>query len=97
MSSKILWFVGGFALGLTLISVSRAAIPKRATPSVSEIQANKLGNPDFEQDYQKLTSLEGRYAESWDQQQRLRKATQRVASGATTAQAAAPVKKKARK
>jgi len=92
--NKLICFAGGVLLGLTLISVSRAAIPKRATPGVSEIQANKAATPNFEQDYQHLTSVESKYAESWDQQQRLRKATQRVATRSYAAPVAKPAVKK---
>ena len=78
------------------MSVSHAAVPQRVTPAVSEIQANKAATPDFERDYDHLTSVEGRYAESWDQQQKLRKATQRVAvrSYAPTTPASSSAKKK---
>jgi len=75
------WFSGGFAVGLTLISLGHAALPQRATQPnvVTELKAPKVTAPDLEQDYSKLTHLEGRFAESWDQQQRLRAATSNVA------------------
>ena len=77
---KLKYFTCGFALGLMAITAVHAAVPQRVTPPVRAIQAKKTeSNSNFEQDYSKLTDLENRYAESWDQQQRLRKATQRVA------------------
>jgi|GEM_PF-3600369 len=79
--NQIFWFSGGFALGLTLISMGHAAVPQRVTQPqvVTELKANRVTAPDLEQDYSKLTHLEGRFAESWDQQQRLRSATTNVA------------------
>jgi hypothetical protein len=89
--SKIASFVGGFALGLSLIAVGHAAVPQRITsesntpanPSqsmVTEIRAKQqVQAPDLEQDYAKLSNVEARYAENWYQQQKLRSATSRVA------------------
>ena len=86
---KYFWFMGGFALGYTLISLGHAAIPKRATPAVSEIKGAKVNSPEFDKDFAALNQMEGKYAESWDQQQRLRSATNRSARAQ-----ALPAKKK---
>ncbi len=92
--SKVLWFIGGFALGLTLLSVGHAALPNRVAASqapmnaqantpanvpVSEINSQKVSAPDLDQEYSRLSSVEGQYAESWDQQQKLKSATNQVA------------------
>ncbi len=82
----------GALVGVSL-GVSNAALPKKATPAIAEIKADKANLPDFEKDYVKLNSLEGRYAETWDQQQKLKSATGRVAS-AGKKQAVVPLKKK---
>jgi hypothetical protein len=102
--NQVFWFSGGFAVGLTLISMGHAALPKRVMPQtagqtqptiVSEMKASKVTAPDLEQDYAKLSNLEARYAESWDQQQRLRAATSNVARADYSApRRAVPAKKK---
>lgn len=94
---KSISFIGGFLLGLLCISLVQAALPKRVTPQapeksktpeiVSELRAPKVTAPDLEQDFNRLQQAEGKYAESWDQQQRIRAATNR----------ALPTKKKARR
>lgn len=81
------WFMGGFAVGFTLIAIGHAALPKKAVTqagnrpqaSLSELRTAKVGAPEMDQDYQRLTSLEARYAESADQQKRLKTATTRNA------------------
>ena len=80
--AKWFWFIGGFSLGFTLIAIGHAAIPKKAVP-LSELHTPKVGIPEMEQDYDKLSSLESRYAESLDQQKRLKVATARNARRAT--------------
>jgi hypothetical protein len=105
--NKVFWFSGGFAVGMTLISLGHAAIPKRVLPQtnsqtnqntlpnmVSEMKAPKVTAPDLEQDYAKLSNLEARYAESWEQQQRLRAATSNVAQSDYRSPNPAPVKTK---
>ena len=87
---KYFWFIGGFAIGYTLISLGHAALPKRTTPAVSEIKGAKVNSPEFDQDFAALNQMEGKYAESWDQQQRLRSATNRSARAQNL-----PAKKKA--
>ena len=99
--SKYFWFSSGFAIGLTLISLGHAALPKRATPQtpapqksgtlVSEMRGGKVNSPELDQDFDRLATVEGKYAENWDQQQRLRSATARVAH------AHVPLKKKAKR
>jgi hypothetical protein len=89
---KYFWFMSGLAAGITLISLSHAAIPKRTIPSpatVTEIKGAKVNAPDLDQDFAALNHVEGKYAESWDQQQRLRTATNRSARAQI-----APTKKK---
>ncbi len=84
---KYIWFTGGLFLGLTFISLGQASVPTRATPPVakasgslmSEMRGGKVNSPELDQDFEKVNTLEGKYAESWDQQQRLRSATSRVA------------------
>ncbi len=82
------WFIGGFALGFSLIAIGHASVPKKATQAtsptrtasnLSELKAQKLASPSMDQDYAKLTSLESRYAESADQQKKLKTATLRNA------------------
>jgi hypothetical protein len=96
------WFAGGFIMGISLISLGHAALPTRATPKtnaqktqaaplVTEIQNGKVLSPELDQDFNKLNSLEAKYAESLDQQSRLKNATSRVARSN-----AMPVKKKKR-
>jgi hypothetical protein len=78
---KSIWFIGGFALGLLGISLVQAALPKRVTPqttdAVTELKAAKVTAPDLEQDFERLERAEGQFAENWEQQQKLRAATQR--------------------
>jgi len=86
------WFIGGFALGFTLISIGHAALPKKAvaTPvakaapargqqTVSELRASKAGTPELEDDFNKLSKVESKYAESSDQQKKLKMATSKSA------------------
>jgi hypothetical protein len=70
------WFIGGFALGFTLIAIGHAALPKK-TSALSELRTSKVAAPEMDQEFVKLTSLESRYAESADQQKRLKTATNR--------------------
>ncbi|MBC7396511.1 MAG: hypothetical protein H7333_03630 [Bdellovibrionales bacterium] len=82
-------------MSLTLISLAHAALPSRATPKTSPAQANgslvsemrggKVNSPELDQDFSNLTTAEGKYAESWDQQQRIRSATARIAGVAPVA------------
>ena len=72
------WFTGGFALGFTLIALGHASTVRKSAP-LSELSTAKVGSPELEQDYAKLTSLESRYAESADQQKKLKVATSRIA------------------
>jgi hypothetical protein len=80
---KLFWFIGGFALGYTLISLGHAAIPNTTRPATrntlaSEITGSKVTSPTFDDDFASLNQVEGKYAENWDQQQRLRQATGRT-------------------
>lgn len=76
---KSISFIGGFVLGLLCISLGQAALPKRVTPktseAVTELHADKATAPSLETDFDKLKQAEGRYAESWDQQQKIRAAS----------------------
>lgn len=98
---KYVWFSGGFVLGLTLISLGNASIPKRvattAPATVSEIKGGKVGSPNLDQDFSQLNSLEARYAESYDQQQRLRGATSKVARTSAPTAKVQTSKKKAQR
>ncbi len=80
------WFIGGFTLGFTLIAIGHASTPKasvstpaRKSSALSELRAPKTGTPEMEQDFARLTSLESRYAESSEQQKKLKTATARNA------------------
>jgi hypothetical protein len=74
---KSFWFISGFAFGLVGITLVQAAMPKRVTPvAVTEIKSPKVTAPDLEADFDRLQKAEARYAESWDQQQRIRAASQ---------------------
>ena len=86
------WFFGGFLVGLTLISLGHAALPSRATPNtnthkaltsnaLTEMNGGKAQAPDLDPGFTSLNSLESQYAESYDQQQRLKQVSSRVASG----------------
>ncbi len=99
MKNKLIWFFGGFGVGITLLSLGHAALPRRVTPqgsstnntptrgqtsgqtnNLTELNPNaKVTAPDLDQDYTKLSNLEGQYAESADQQNRLKTATSKVA------------------
>ena len=90
---KYFWFSGGLLLGITLISLGHAALPKRVMPPqtaqtpargfgtspVSEMKGGRVNSPNLESDFVNLNSVEQKYAENWDQQQRLKAATTRVA------------------
>jgi hypothetical protein len=79
---KYFWFLGGFVVGYTLISLGHAAIPRRpipAAPAVSEIKGAKVNSPELDKDFAALNQMEAKYAENWEQQQRLRAATNRSA------------------
>ena len=93
MKSKVLWFIGGFSVGMTLLSLGHAALPNRVTPetadsqkqqpssgsALSEIKSDKkVAGPDLEDDYARLTNEEAQYAESWSQQEKIRNATTRA-------------------
>ena len=74
---KVFWFIGGFAIGFTLVSLSHASIPNPSL--VTEIKSKPVIAPDLESDYSKLSQMEARYSESWQQQQKSKAATARVA------------------
>ena len=86
--SQGFWFIGGFAVGMTLISIGNASLPSKVTQDakltsapktrslVTEINPKKaVLSPDLEQDYSKLNQAEAKFAESWEQQQKLKEAT----------------------
>ncbi len=92
---QLVWFFSGFVVGLTLLSIGHASLPKKslqinqpAKPqtTVSEIQGGKVGSPDLESEFSNLNALEGKYAESYEQQQRLKSLTARVARSVAPAQ-----------
>jgi hypothetical protein len=76
---KYIWFIGGFAVGYTIISLGHAAIPERAQ-SVSEIRGSKVNSPELDEGFAALNHMESKYAENWNQQQRLRSAVARTRS-----------------
>ena len=75
---KYFWFIGGFAVGYTIISLGHAALPQRSAQPVTEIKGAKVNSPEFDQDFAALNQMEGKYAENWNQQQRLRSAVART-------------------
>ena len=94
---KVFWFIAGLAMGITLISLGHAAIPSRATPQVTEIKSKPVLAPDLEQDYARLSQAESKYAESWNQQQKIKSATQRVAKNDYKSKSKLQMKKSSRK
>jgi len=81
------WFIGGFAVGFTLISIGHAALPKKAVvatqpntkgQTLTELRAAKAGTPELESDFAKLATQESRFAENAEQQKKLKAA---VANG----------------
>jgi hypothetical protein len=76
---KYIWFIGGFAVGYTLISLGHAAIPDRAQ-TVTEIRGSKVNSPELAESFAALNQMESKYAENWNQQQRLRSAVARTRS-----------------
>ncbi len=72
------WFIGGFFLGFSLIAIGHASIPKKGVP-LTELKASKAVANDMEEDYESLTSIESKYAESAIQQKKLRASTLRNA------------------
>jgi hypothetical protein len=79
------WFLGGFLIGLTLISLGHAAKTngKRPLPTgpLNEIRSQKLSAPEMDAEFGRLKVLESRYAESPEQQKRLQASTARAARG----------------
>lgn len=78
---QLLWFMGSFALSFALMSMGHASLSKKAVSpnQVTELKTAKAVTPELESDFSKLSSLESRYAESAQQQQKLRAATVRGA------------------
>jgi len=75
------WFIGGFAVGFSLILASQAALPttgQRAT----EIVDAKLPVPELSAEFSKLKQAESRYVESSAQQKKLSAAVKRNAARA---------------
>ncbi len=69
---KLIWFVGGLLVGLTALSITKAAIPLQSQVTddtsiyqrLSEIRIKKQKNLDFESDVDRLSLLEDRYHEA---------------------------------
>lgn len=76
--TKWFWFIGGFALGFSLIAIGHASIPKKAV-RVTELKASKAGSPEMDQDFSSLVNLESKYAESSNQQKKLKASVLRQA------------------
>jgi hypothetical protein len=79
----LLWLLSGFGIGLTLISISQAALPSRSTPLtvgqaapqktiLREIKGGKISSPEFDADLAELNRLEAKYVESAEQMERLK-------------------------
>jgi hypothetical protein len=82
--SHAAWFIGGFLIGLTLISLGHAAKTPpqgRSAPTgpLNEIRSRKLSVPEMDAEFTRLKALESRYAESPQQQRRLQSSTLRKA------------------
>lgn len=61
------------------IQPALAAQDSDIQPSIiSDVQAQKTGTPDLEQDFARLNAMEGRYAEGSNQQYRLKQSTSRI-------------------
>ncbi len=95
--TKYFWFIGGFTIGIMLISLGHAALPKKAIPqtapapakapaTLSEMKVSHGAAPELDQDFARLTTVEGQYAESIDQQRKLRSATSKVANASNPSQ-----------
>jgi hypothetical protein len=79
-----IWFLSGFGVGLMMISLSQAAIPKRITPRslpaqsgsnlVREMKAPQVKAPDLEGEFSSLSQIEKKFVESPRQQELLRRA-----------------------
>src|SRR5262245_19756617 len=89
---KMLWFISGMLMGLTALSITKAAVPtnSRVTDdtviyqNLREIRVPKHGKLDFDGDIRRLSELENqvRYREelpSLGNRSRLRAPLQRVA------------------
>ena len=69
MLQKLVWFLTGMAIGLSLLSISRASVPVKGLitddtalyQNLSEIRVPKQGKPDFDREIERLARLEGRY------------------------------------
>ena len=67
-----------------LVMASHAATPttQKVMPTVTELKAKKDTSAiDYESEFAQLNMAESQYAESMDQQTRLKSATKRMASG----------------
>ena len=94
---KYLWFLCGFLMGYTVITLGHADLPNRA-PVIREIKGVKIKNPEFEQDFAALNQVEKNYAENWNQQKRLAAASRSLgARSAKVQSAAAPVTRNLKK
>ncbi len=71
------WFIGGFAVGFSLISLSHASLQSKAV-AVSESRTS-IGTQQLDQEYSRLSAAESRYVESTDQQKKLKAVTLRNA------------------
>jgi hypothetical protein len=86
---KMIWFIGGVFIGLTALSITRAAVsPMKVTDDtaiyqkMSEIRVRKEAKIDFDSDIGRLARLEDRYHEKLPplaHHARLKKPIQRVA------------------
>ena len=69
-AQRMAWFGAGLVAGLTTLSITLASVPRNAveqtvlTQSVSEIQARKAHDLNFDSDIAHLSALEDRYREN---------------------------------
>lgn len=77
------WFQFSLVLAVFAAApLSWANLPSKSGPAIGEIKAEKAVAPEFEGGFDQLNRNERQFAESWEQQQKLRRATARISGGA---------------
>ena len=86
---QLVWFTGGLLLGLTVLSITKAAVPKDQITNdtalyqkLSEINVRKQAKLDFDSDIGHLAEMENLYREKLpaSKRSRLKGAMQRISS-----------------
>lgn len=78
LNYKVFLLAGTFLVGTPLMA--SIPQPQKVSPSISEIKSEKLVAPEYENSFEQLNHNERQYAESWEQQQKLRGAVLRVSN-----------------